>query len=85
MLKSLFICNKNVVSFSLKKTFVPKFFSDYKITFVNSDLENTNSKGDLYSETGFRYFFKKISDIIHRLYLSQKYLFTILYSTIFEF
>ena len=27
---------------------------DYKITFVNYQHENTNSKGDLYSKTGFK-------------------------------
>ena len=27
---------------------------DYKIVFVNSQNENTNSKGDLYSKTGLK-------------------------------
>ena len=29
-------------------------FLDYKITYVNSQLENSNSNGNLYSKTGFK-------------------------------
>ena len=36
---------------------------EYKITFVNSYLENTNSKGDFVLKNWFESFFLKMSDI----------------------
>ena len=62
---------------------------DYKITFVNSKLENTNSKGVLYSKTClnclFQRFmiFKKIKSKITIVY--QKVLIRIVHTSFFYY
>ena len=46
--------------------FIPSFF-DYKITFVNSQLQNTNSKGDFVVKPRFETFVLKITGIQNKI------------------
>ena len=51
-----------------QKALIRTFQNNYKITFVNSQRENTNSKGDVVLKNRFETFVLKISGI-------QKYIF----------